>query len=167
MRKLPWMLVVLLIVLFGCATPKNINRDMQIDYYGDLQLAQNRMDSLLYNMQLMRRETSERLSNLKIENTTTYLSVPDSTGKQYPTAVSNTTANKEEKEDKSTDTKMEAAMQILITEMNELKQQLNTTISDKEKVVEVSWWQLHKVDIYMVVLALTVVGWLAYRWRMK
>ena len=167
MRKLPWMLVVLLIVLFGCATPKNINRDTRIDYYGDLQLTQNRMDSLLYNMQLMRRETSERLSNLKIENTTTYLSVPDSTGKQYPTAISNTTANKEEKEDKSTDAKMEAAMQILIAEVNELKRQLNTTISDKEKVVEVSWWQLHKVDMYMGVLALTVVGWLAYRWRMK
>ena len=115
----------------------------------------------------MRRETSERLSNLKIENTTTYLSMPDSTGKQYPTAVSNTTANKEEKENKSTDTKMEAAMQILIAEVNELKQQLNATISDKEKVVEVSWWQLHKVDIYMVILALAVVGWLAYRWRMK
>lgn len=167
MRKLPWILVVLLIVLSGCAAPKNIDRDTQIDYYDDLQLAQNRMDSLLYNMRLMRRETSERLSNLKIENTTTYLSMPDSTGKQYPTAVSNTTANKEEKENKSTDTKMEAAMQILIAEVNELKQQLNATISDKEKVVEVSWWQLHKVDIYMVILALAVVGWLAYRWRMK
>lgn len=167
MRKLPWMLVVLLIVLSGCAAPKNIDRDTQIDYYDDLQLAQNRMDSLLYNMQLMCRETSERLSNLKIENTTTYLSMPDSTGKQYPTAVSNTTANKEEKENKSTDTKMEAAMQILIAEVNELKQQLNATISDKEKIVEVSWWQLHKVDIYMVILALAVVGWLVYRWRMK
>lgn len=161
------MLVVLLIVLSGCAAPKNIDRDTQIDYYDDLQLAQNRMDSLLYNMQLMCRETSERLSNLKIENTTTYLSMPDSTGKQYPTAVSNTTANKEEKENKSTDTKMEAAMQILIAEVNELKQQLNATISDKEKIVEVSWWQLHKVDIYMVILALAVVGWLVYRWRMK
>lgn len=167
MRKLPWILVVLLIVLSGCAAPKNIDRDTQIDYYDDLQLAQNRMDSLLYNMRLMRRETSERLSNLKIENTTTYLSMPDSTGKQYPTAVSNTTANKEEKENKSTDTKMEAAMQILIAEVNELKQQLNATISDKEKIVEVSWWQLHKVDIYMVILALAVVGWLVYRWRMK
>lgn len=167
MRKLPWMLVVLLIVLSGCAAPKNIDRDTQVDYYDDLQLAQNRMDSLLYNMQLMCRETSERLSNLKIENTTTYLSVPDSTGKQYPTAISNTTANKEEKEYKSTDTKVEAAMRILIAEVNELKQQLNTAISDKEKVVEVSWWQLHKVDIYMVILALTIVGWLVYNWRMK
>ena len=50
MRKLPWILVVLLIVLSGCAAPKNIDRDTQIDYYDDLQLAQNRMDSLLYNM---------------------------------------------------------------------------------------------------------------------
>lgn len=162
MKTLSWILVILLAVLSGCAAPKNIDRDTQIDYYDDLRQVQSRMDSLLYNMQMMRRETSERLSNLKIENTTTYLSVPDSTGKQYPTVISETTANKEETENKSTDTKIEAAMQLLITEVNELKHQLNTAISDKEKVVEVSWWKLHKVDMYAGLLVL-VLGWIVYK----
>lgn len=151
---------LLIMLLAGCAASKNIDRDTQVDYSNNLQQMQNRMDSLLYNMKLMQRETSERLSNLKIENTTTYLSVPDSTGKQYPTVISETKANKEEKENKTTDTKIEATMQRLIMEVNDLKQQLNTSITDKEKVKEVSWWQLHKVDVYAVLFALIIVIWL-------
>ncbi|MCS2366468.1 histidine kinase [Bacteroides caccae] len=151
---------LLIMLLAGCAASKNIDRDTQVDYSNNLQQMQNRMDSLLYNMKLMQRETSDRLSNLKIENTTTYLSVPDSTGKQYPTVISETKANKEEKENKTTDTKIEATMQRFIMEVNDLKQQLNTSIIDKEKVKEVSWWQLHKVDVYAVLFALIIVIWL-------
>lgn len=151
---------LLIMLLSGCAASKNIDRDTQVDYSNNLQQMQNRMDSLLYNMKLMQRETSEKLSNLKIENTTTYLSVPDSTGKQYPTVISETKVNKEEKENKTTDTKIEATMQRLIMEVNDLKQQLNTSITDKEKVKEVSWWQLHKVDVYAVLFALIIVIWL-------
>lgn len=139
------------VLLSSCATPKNIDRDTQIDYSNDLRQMKNRMDSLLYDMKLMQKETSEKLSNLKIENTTTYLSVPDSTGRQYPTVISNTTANKEEKENKTAETNIEATMQKIITEVNELKEQLNAVISEKEKAKEVSWWQLHKVEAYTVV----------------
>lgn len=156
---------LLFLLSAGCVTPKNINRDTRIDYSGSFEQMQSRMDSLLANMKLMQRETSERLSNLKIENTTTYLSPPDSTGKQYPTQVSETTVNKEEKENKTTDTKIEATMQLLIKEVNDLKQKLNTSISEKEKVKEVSWWQLHKVDVYAVVFGMVIMGWLVYRWR--
>lgn len=157
--------ILWVILLSSCATPKNIDRNTQIDYSNNLHQMQNRMDSLLTNMKLMQRETSERLSNLKIENTTTYLSPPDSTGKQYPTQVSETTVNKEEKENKTTDTKIEATMQLLIKEVNDLKQKMNTSISEKEKVKEVSWWQLHKVDVYAVVFGMVIMGWLVYKWR--
>lgn len=156
MKVLPWILVVLLTALSGCATPKNTDRNVQVDYSNDLQHIQNRMDSLLFNMMLMQKETSERLSNLKIENTTTYLSAPDSTGKQYPTAISNTTANKEEKENKTIDTKIEADMKQLITKVSELKQRLDSAILEKEKVEEISWWQLHKVDMYVMLLAVLI-----------
>ena len=98
MKALPWLLVVLLAILSGCATPENVDRNVQIDYFNGLHQMQNRMDSLLYNMQLMQKETNEKLSNLKLENKTVYLSVPDSIGRQYPTSVSQTTVNKEEKE---------------------------------------------------------------------
>lgn len=163
MKALPWILVVLLLI--SCATPKNTDRSTQVDYSGTLNQMQSRMDSLLVNMQMQRKEVSEKLSNLKIENTTTYLSPPDSTGKQYPTQVSETTVNKEEKENKTTDIKIETNMQLIIRDVNDLKQQLNTFISDKEKVKEVSWWQLHKVDVYAVVFGMVIMGWLVYRWR--
>lgn len=163
MKKLPWILVVLLVV--GCATSKNTNRNTQVDYSNDLQQMQSRMDSLMYNMQMQRKEVSEKLSNLKIENTTTYLSPPDSTGRQYPTQVSETTVNKEEKENKATDTKIEVTMQQLISEVSELKQRMNALTSEKEKVKEVSWWDLHKMDVYAGLFALIFIGWLVYRWR--
>ena len=165
MKKLPWILIVLLAILSGCATPENIDRNVQIDYSNGLHQMQNRMDSLLYNMQLTQKETNEKLSNLQLENKTVYLSVPDSIGRQYPTSVSRTTVNKEEKENKATDTKIEVTMQQLISEVSELKQRMNALISEKEKVKEVSWWDLHKMDVYAGLFALIFIGWLVYRWR--
>lgn len=165
MKVLSWLLVVLLAILSGCATPENIDRNVQIDYSNGLHQMQNRMDSLLYNMQLTQKETNEKLSNLQLENKTVYLSVPDSIGRQYPTQVSKTTVNKEEKENKATDTKIEVTMQQLISEVSELKQRMNALISEKEKVKEVSWWDLHKMDVYAGLFALIFIGWLVYRWR--
>lgn len=162
-------IIILLVstIWLSCSTPRNINRDTQVDYSNDLQQMQSRMDSLILNIRLMRKETSEKFSNLKIGNTTTYLSPPDSTGKQYPTQVSETTVSKEEKENKTSDTKIEVTMQQLIRDVNDLKQQLNTAIKENEKVKEVSWWQLHKVDVYAVLFVVIVVGCIVYKNRKK
>lgn len=153
-------IMLIMMSLAGCATPKNTDRDTQIDYSGMFQQMQSRMDSLLANMQLVRKETSEKLSNLKVENKTVYLSPPDSTGKQYPTAISKTKADKEDKETGTTDTELNLTIQRLVKEVSDLRQQLDAVISDKEKVVEVSWWDLHKVDVYaalFVVLAIFMI----------
>ena len=167
MKALPWLLVVLLAILFGCATPENVDRNVQIDYSNGLHQMQNRMDSLLYNMQLMQKETNEKLSNLKLENKTVYLSVPDSIGRQYPTSVSQTTVNKEEKEHKTTDMRTEATLKQLITEIDELRQQFNAATLKKEKVEEVSWWQLHKVNVYATLLVVLLLVYLIYKVRKK
>lgn len=167
MKALSWLLVVLLAILSGCATHENVDRNVQIDYSNGLHQMQNRMDSLLYNMQLMQKETNEKLSNLKLENKTVYLSVPDSTGRQYPTSVSQTTVNKEEKEHKTTDMRIEATLKQLITEIDELRQQFNAATLKKEKVEEVSWWQLHKVDVYAILLVVLLLVYLIYKVRKK
>lgn len=167
MKALPWLLVVLLAILSRCATPENVDRNVQIDYFNGLHQMQNRMDSLLYNMQLMQKETNEKLSNLKLENKTVYLSVPDSIGRQYPTSVSQTTVNKEEKEHKTTDMRTEATLKHLITEIDELRQQFNAATLKKEKVEEVSWWQLHKVDVYAILLVVLLLVYLIYKVRKK
>lgn len=155
------------LLFISCATPRNSNRDTQIDYSGDFSQVQARMDSLMLNMQLVRKETSEKLSNLKIENKTVYLSPPDSVGKQYPTAISETTANKEEKENKAIDTELNVTIQQLVEEVSDLKQQLSAAISDKKKVVEASWWDLHKMDVYIGVFALILAACLIYKVRKK
>lgn len=160
-------LVVMVTVmsLAGCATPKNTDRTTNVDYSSYFQQMQSRMDSLMYNMRMQRKEVSEKLSNLKIENRTVIYSQPDSTGRQYPTQVSETTVNKEDKENKTTDTELNVIIQQLVTEVNDLRQKLDTAISDKEKVVEVSWWDLHKDKVYAGVFACIIVGWMVYRWR--
>lgn len=155
-------LFILGVILVGCATPKNTDRNTQVDYSNVLQQMQTRMDSLLSNMEAQRKETSEKLSNLKVENKTVYLSPPDSTGKQYPTMVSETNASKDEKENKTAETELKVTIQRLAEEVNELKEKVDVAISEKEKVVEVSWWQLHKMDVYAGLFIL-VLGWLVYK----
>lgn len=151
-----------MMALAGCATPKNTDRNTQVDYSNVLQQMQTRMDTLLVNMEAQRKETSEKLSNLKVENKTVYLSPPDSTGKQYPTMVSETNASKDEKENKTTETELKVIIRRLIEEVADLKNELNANVVQKEKVKEVSWWQLHKVDVYAGLFIL-VLGWLIYK----
>lgn len=161
MKVLSYILAMLL--LSSCATPKNTERNTQMDLSGALNWMQKQIDSLTYNVRSMRKETSEKLSNLKVENRTVYLSPPDSTGKQYPTAISKTKADKEEKENKTSDTKIEVTMQQLVKEVSELKEKVDATINEKEKVVEVSWWQLHKMDVYAGLFVVIIVIYLVYK----
>lgn len=151
-----------MMALAGCATPMNTDRNTQVDYSNLLQQMQSRMDTLLANMEAQRKETSEKLSNLKVENRTVYLSPPDNTGKQYPTIVSETNASKDEKENKTTETELKVTIQRLVEEVSDLKNKLNTRVVQEEKVKEVSWWQLHKVDVYAGLFIL-VLGWLVYK----
>lgn len=155
-------LFILGIILVGCATPKNTDRNTQVDYSNVLQQMQTRMDTLLANMEVQRKETSQKLSNLKIENKTVYLSPPDSTGKQYPTIVSETNASKDEKENKTTETELKVTIQRLVEEVSDLKNKLNTRVVQEEEVKEVSWWQLHKMDVYAGLFILAI-GLLAYK----
>lgn len=155
-------LFILGIIFVGCATPKNTDRNTQADYSNVLQQMQTRMDTLLANMEAQRKETSEKLSNLKIENKTVYLSPPDSTGKQYPTMVSETNASKDEKENKTAETELKVTIQRFIEEVTDLKNKLNTRVVQEEEVKEVSWWQLHKMDVYAGLFMLAI-GLLAYK----
>lgn len=141
--------MILVISLAGCATPMNTDRNTHVDYSQDLQQMQSRMDSLMYNMQMQRKEVSEKLSNLKIENRTVYYSQPDSTGKQYPTQVIETIVNQKDKENKTSDTELNVTIQQLVTEVSDLRQKLDAVMSEKNKVVELSWWDLNKNKVYV------------------
>lgn len=159
--------IVILLLLSGCATSRNTDHDTSVEQTEDLRRMQSRMDSLMLNMRMIRKETTERLSNLKVENKTVYLSIPDSTGHQYTTAISETKADREDKETGIYDTEVNLSIQQLSKEISDLKRQLETFISEKEEEVEISWWDLHKDKVYCCIIGLLIVGWLVYRLRKK
>ena len=40
-------------------------------------------------------------------------------------------------------------------------------MNQKEKVIELSWWDLHKDKVYIGIIILIGIGWLIYKKRRK
>ena len=100
MRRLVYIIILLMsgIWLSSCKASRNIEMQKQVDYSGEFQYLQNMIESLQMNVNKQTKITTDKLSDLKIENKTVYLSAPDSTGKQYPVKESTTTASKQDQE---------------------------------------------------------------------
>ena len=161
----PLYLFLLWLVLTGCRTSKNVDTDKQVDYTGELAGMQHRLDSLLATMQVERKEITDRLSNLKVEHKTVYYSVPDSTGKQYPVIISQTNADKEDKENTESTTELNATISELRTEITSLNQRIDNFVKEQQKVAEVSWWDLYKWQVFIFIVILVVVGYMVYKLR--
>ena len=161
----PLYLLLLLLVLTGCRTSKNVDTDKQVDYAGELTVMQHRLDSLLATMQVERKEITDRLSNLKGEHKTVYYSVPDSSGKQYPVIISQTNADKEDKENTESTTELNATISELRTELASLNQRIDSLVKEQQKVAEVSWWNLYKWQVFIFIVILVVVGYMVYKLR--
>ena len=82
----------------SCKTSRNIETQKQIDYSGDFLYLRNLIESLRLDVNKQTKITTDKLSDLKIENKTVYLSAPDSSGKQYHIKESTTTASKQDQE---------------------------------------------------------------------
>ena len=139
----------------------------QVDYSGDFNRIQSIIESLRVDVSKQTKMTTDKLSDLKIENTTVYLSAPDSTGKQYPVKESTTTASKQEQERTEVDETLSVTLQQLSNKLDTLSNKVNAMLNQKEKVIELSWWDLHKDKVYCSVIILLFVGWLVYRLRRK
>lgn len=123
-------------------------------------------DSLLLSLSKEQKEMIERLSNLKIENTTTYYTLPDSTGKQYPVYVSQTKADKEEKESKESYAHVDAELQRIIEKMDSMNRVIQEVIDKKEETVELSWWDVNNGKIG-VSFAFIAVAALLFMYHIK
>lgn len=66
--------------LSSCKTSRNIDTQKQIDYSGDFLYLRNLIESLRLDVNKQTKITTDKLRDLKIENTTVYLSAPDSQG---------------------------------------------------------------------------------------
>ena len=91
----------------------------------------------------------EKLSNLKLENKTVYLSMPDSTGKQYPIKQSTTNINKQDTEHTESAETLSISISQISSKLDSLYQRVNELCKSSGKTIELSWWDLHKDKIYL------------------
>jgi hypothetical protein len=139
----------------------------QIDYSGDFLYLRNLIESLRLDVNKQTKVTTDKLSDLKIENKTVYLSLPDSTGKQYLVKESTTTASKQEQERSEVDETLSITLQQFSNRLDTISNKVNALLNQREKVVELSWWDLHKDKVYIGVIILIIICWLAYGLRKK
>ena len=149
----------------SCKMSHNIETQKQIDYSGDFLYLRNLIESLRLDVNKQTKVTTEKLSELKIENKTVYLSLPDSAGKQYPVKESITTASKQEQEQTEVDETLSITLQQFSNRLDTISNKVNALLNQREKAVELSWWDLHKDKVYRYVIGLILAGWLVYKFK--
>lgn len=160
MKRLIYILIVFLMsgtCFTSCRSSRNIETQKQIDYSGEFSRIQSMIESLRADVSKQTKITTDKLSDLKIENTTVYLSSPDSTGKQYPIKESTTTVSKQEQERTEISEVLLFTMQQLSSRLDTISNKVNALMNQKEKVIELSWWDLHK-DKFYITFVLIIVG---------
>ena len=125
----------------------------------------NLIESLQLDVNKQTKVTTDKLSDLKIENKTVYLSLPDSTGKQYLVKESTTTASKQEQERSEVDETLSITLQQFSNRLDTINNKVNALLNQREKVVELSWWDLHKDKVYCYVIGLILAGWLGCKFK--
>lgn len=168
MKRLIYVFIILLMLAIwfsSCRSSRNMETEKQIDYFGEFSHIQSMLESLRADVSKQTKITTDKLSNLKIENTTVYLSSPDSTGKQYPIKESTTIASKQEQERTEISEVLLFTMHQLSSRLDTISNKVNALMNQKEKVVELSWWNLHKDKVYCIVIGLLIVCWLFFRIR--
>lgn len=91
------------------------------------------------------------------------LSSPDPTGKQYPVKESTTTASKQEQERTEIREVLLLTMQQFSSRLDSLGYKVDTVLN--QKVIELSWWDLHKDKVYCYVIGLILAGWLVCKFK--
>ena len=150
--------------LSSCKTSRNMEIQKQVDYSDDFIRIQSIIESLRVDVNKQMKMTTEKLSDLKIENTTVYLSAPDSTGRQYPVKESTTTASRQDKERTEVDETLSVILQQFSNRLDSIDNKVNALLNQKETVIELSWWDLHKDKVYIGII-IFIVGYLMYRSR--
>lgn len=153
--------------LSSCKTSRNIETQKHVDYSGDLQYLRKIIEELRIDLSKQTKIVNDRLSNLKVENTTVYLSDPDSTGRQHIVKESTTTASRQEQERTEVDETLSITLQQFSNRLDTISDKVTALLNQKERIVELSWWDLHKDKVYIGIIGLFIVEWLVYRIRRK
>ena len=148
--------IVCCLVCSSCQASRNIETQKQIDYSDDFNRIQNVIQSLRADVSRQTKITNDRLSNLKLENKTVYLSAPDSVGKQHVVKESTTTASKQDQERTEVDETLSITLQQFSNSLDSLNYKVDAVLKQKEKVIELSWWDLHKDKIYVIIIFIAI-----------
>lgn len=159
--------IVCCCVCSSCQASRNMEIQKQIDYSGDFNQIQSVIESMRADVSRQTKITNDRLSNLKLENKTVYLSAPDSTGKQYPVKESTTIASKQEQESIEVDEMLSITLQRLSNRLDTLSNKVDAVLNQKQTVVELSWWNLHKEKIYIAIIILLAGAWIVYQFKKR
>lgn len=156
-------------MLCGCRTPRNTEAAVQRDYTGDLLGLSRQMDSLRAVFELSQQRITDKLSNLRLEHTTTYYTLPDSAGRQYPVYVSTTKADKDERTSEQEHTDLMATLRRMEAVVDSLSRRVDAALREERKVAELSWWDRHKGYLYGAAagVVLAVIVWLVRKIRRK
>ena len=151
----------------SCKTSRNMETQKQVDYSGELSRIQSIIESLRTDVSKQTKITTDKLSDLKIENKTVYLSLPDSTGKQYPVKESTTTASKQEQERTEVYETLSITLQQFSNRLDTISNKMNALMNQKEKVIELSWWSLYHYKIYVDIIVLIIIVLIVHKVRNK
>ena len=150
-------MLALVCLLCGCKASRQTDTKVQRDYSGDWQRLSSQMDSLRAGFRLSQQQVTDKLSNLKVEHTTTYYTLPDSTGRQYPVYVSTTKADKDEQTTERIRTEMDACIRRLEGRIDSLSAKVDAVLKKEQKVAELSWWDRHKWKVMVSGLVIVVI----------
>lgn len=159
MKRLLYLTIFLALGIWfcSCGSSKNIETQKQVDYSGDFSRIVNSIESLKADVSKRTKITTDKLSNLKVENKTVILSPPDSTGRQYPVQESTTTASKDEQEHTEINETLLKTMQQFSNRLDSISNKVDALLNQKENVVELSWWNLHKKKLFVILILLIIV----------
>lgn len=160
MKRLLIFIIILLVsaICIGCRTSQNTEGTKQVDYSGELSGVKNSLDSLLATVQMETTELSNKIGKLKVENKTIYYSVPDSSGKQYPVIVSETNADKEDKESTERYDNLTANLSVISNRIDSISRKMDGLLREQHKNIELSWWDLNKDKVYIFILIVIIIG---------
>lgn len=159
--------VLAVLTLASCRTSKNTAQQVNRDYSADFLRLSREFDSLRAGFQLSQRQVTDKLSNLKVEHVTTYYTLPDSTGKQYPVYVSTTKADKDEQTSEKVQTDMMATIRRMELRLDSLSSVIEAALREEQKVAEVSWWDRHKWRVLVPVVVVIIAVSFAFAFKRR
>ena len=141
-----------ILTITGCASSKNVQENTIENRSNEIAQLKSSLDSLQIDIQKQSRITAEKLSNLKVESKTVYLSKPDSTGKQHKTKETVTNIHHESQSTIKKYEELSMMFMELSGKVDTLLSMIESSHAKDVKVKKLSWWDLYKDRIFFVLI---------------